>query len=124
MSDFRSLIYRPVDTNGQVGSWGHAHGMKVGLEITTTHVLTIDPDVHVFRENWDKVLVDTCRAKLSQPGHRIRPNWANIMAHQSVFALFDTDKLRALRCDWQPLRPGSCAMHTIGLVARLFGWVR
>lgn len=107
---FPGLIYRPVDTNGQVGSWGHAHGMKVGLEITTTpYVLTIDPDVHVFRENWDKVLVDTLVRSGGVAAGAPYPAWKLGKYHDfpsPVFALFDTDKLRALRCDWQPFATG------------------
>jgi hypothetical protein len=57
--DFRDITIIKNDTWQTKGSQSHASGLNIVMKnIKTPYALILDPDVHVFKKNWDTFLID------------------------------------------------------------------
>ena len=87
-------------------SISHASGLDVGLKQSSTeYSLIIDPDVHVFKSNWDSL----CLSYLDGSMHLVigapYPDWKLGKVHDYpsvVFMFFRTQEIRGLNKSFQP----------------------
>ena len=97
-----------VENDGSLNqrSISHASGLDVGLEQSSTeYSLIIDPDVHVFKSNWDSL----CLSYLDGSMHLVigapYPDWKLGKVHDYpsvVFMFFRTQEIRGLNKSFQP----------------------
>ena len=103
-----SLNIEVIQNNGEgyQRSVSHANGLDIGLrQSKTEYTLIIDPDVHVFMPNWDRLCVDY----LSKGEKRIigapYPSWKLGKVHDYpsvVFMFFRTQEIKALDKSFRP----------------------
>ena len=97
-----------VENDGSLNqrSISHASGLDVGLKQSSTeYSLIIDPDVHVFKSNWDSL----CLSYLDGSMHLVigapYPDWKLGKVHDYpsvVFMFFRTQEIRGLNKSFQP----------------------
>lgn len=86
------------------GSPAHAHGLNVVMKnIKTPFALILDPDVHIFKKNWDTFLTDlTNQNNIFTLGVSFPP-WQLGMYHNfpnPVFCFFETKQYLEFAPDW------------------------
>lgn len=96
----------PNDTKGETGSFAHASGLNFALSVLQTEFsLVIDPDVYVFKDNWDCFCIDEMNNKNYSAIGLTFPQWQLGKYHNfpnSVFCLFRTKDFKRLNADWTP----------------------
>ena len=87
-------------------SISHASGLDVGLEQSSTeYSLIIDPDVHVFKSNWDSLCLSYLDGSMNLVIGAPYPDWKLGKVHDYpsvVFMFFRTQEIRGLNKSFQP----------------------
>ena len=97
------IHYNPQEKHG---SFAHAAALNYALSIIDTEfTLITDPDVYIFKENWDQYMVQLIdRKKLYAIGTTF-PEWQLGKFHNfpnAVFCLFKTEQFRKINATWSP----------------------
>ena len=91
---------------GLKGSCGHASGLNfLTKQIKTQYVLIVDPDIHVFKDNWDSFLLERIVSQGLTAIGTTYPKWQLGKYHNfpnPVFCLYDSEKFFKLNPDWTP----------------------
>jgi len=94
------------DTQGKTGSFGHACGLNFAMsKLKTEFALVVDPDVYVFKDNWDSFCVEAINKNNYSAVGTTYPRWQLGKYHNfpnPVFCFFRTKDFRELRADWTP----------------------
>ena len=94
---------------GTQRSISHASGLDAGLkESDTEYTLIIDPDVHVFRSNWDSLCIDYFNEREKRIVGAPYPNWKLGKVHDYpsvVFMFFRTLEIKKLNESFHPFPP-------------------
>ena len=85
-------------------SRSHAEGLDIGLELVQTkYTLIVDPDVHIFKQDWDSFLLKEIeKSKLVGAPY---PPWKIGKVHDYpsvVFMFFETDRIKLLKKSFSP----------------------
>tara|TARA_B100000287_G_scaffold421798_1_gene462953 strand:+ start:548 stop:1456 length:909 start_codon:yes stop_codon:yes gene_type:complete len=90
-------------------SISHAIGLDAGLKRSDTeYTLIIDPDVHVFRSNWDDFCMDYLNRREKSIIGAPYPNWKLGKVHDYpsvVFMFFRTREIKELNKSFHPFPP-------------------
>jgi hypothetical protein len=101
-----SVKIYPHDSAGLKGSYGHASGLNYALTLLNREFsLVVDPDIHVFKNNWDAFLIDIMNNQDCSAVGTIYPQWQLGKYHNfpnPVFCFFRTDDFKKLKADWTP----------------------
>ncbi len=97
-----SLIMNKSDFRQR--SRSHAEGLDAGLELVQTkYTLIIDPDIHIFKQDWDSFLLKEIeKSKLVGVPY---PPWKIGKVHDFpsvVFMFFETAHIRSLKKSFSP----------------------
>ncbi len=94
------------DTQDLKGSDAHALGLNLALKnITTFYTLIVDPDIFVFKDNWDTFLIDLLNHNKAIVAGSTYPQWQLGKYHNfpnPVFCFFKTEEFLKLKPDWRP----------------------
>ena len=94
----------PNDTKNQRGSFAHAMGLNLAMsKLDTEYTLFVDPDVYVFKDNWDSFCIEKIRAQGCPSIGTSYPKWQLGMYHNfpsPVFCFFRTEDYRKMNADW------------------------
>ncbi|MBN2457192.1 MAG: hypothetical protein JXB29_11770 [Sedimentisphaerales bacterium] len=92
------------DPRGKTGSFAHAAALNFGLgQIQTDFALSIDPDVYVFKKNWDTFATYLIAKQGYSAIGTTYPNWQLGKYHNfpnPVFCFFRTEDFRSINADW------------------------
>ncbi len=95
-----------LDTKGLLSSAGHAYALDhVFNMIDTEFTLVIDPDVHVFMNNWDTFCINGVKDDNVLAIGAPYPSWKIGKYHNfpsPIFCFFPTDRVRQMKCKWKP----------------------
>lgn len=97
------LLNDPKSTTGSV-----AHAMGLNFAMTKLHTefaLAVDPDVHVFKKNWDTFCINEISANKCSAIGTTYPKWQLGKYHDftnPVFCLFKTKDFKNITADWTP----------------------
>lgn len=84
----------------------HAHGLNYGFkQVNSEFVLIVDPDVHVFKQNWDDFLVTLINSKeIDAAGTSFPPWWLGTYHNfpSPIFCFAKMDSLQSINADWSP----------------------
>ena len=100
-----------IQNNGEgtQRSISHASGLDAGLKKSDTeYTLIIDPDVHVFRSNWDRLCMDYLNEREKRIVGAPYPNWKLGKVHDYpsvVFMFFRTLEIKKLNESFHPFPP-------------------
>ena len=100
-----------IQNNGEgiQRSISHASGLDAGLKKSDTeYTLIIDPDVHVFRSNWDSLCMDYLNEREKRIVGAPYPNWKLGKVHDYpsvVFMFFRTLEIKKLNESFYPFPP-------------------
>jgi len=100
-----------IQNNGEgtQRSISHASGLDAGLKKSDTeYTLIIDPDVHVFRSNWDSLCMDYLNEREKRIVGAPYPNWKLGKVHDYpsvVFMFFRTLEIKKLNKSFHPFPP-------------------
>ena len=100
-----------IQNNGEgiQRSISHASGLDAGLKVSDTeYTLIIDPDVHVFRSNWDSLCMDFLNEREKRIVGAPYPNWKLGKVHDYpsvVFMFFRTLEIKKLNESFHPFPP-------------------
>ena len=101
----------PNNPREQAGSFAHALGMNFGFsKIQTEFALAVDPDIHIFKDNWDSFAIDLINTQDCSAVGTTYPQWQLGKYHNfpnPVFCLFRTQDFRAINADWTAYSQGS-----------------
>lgn len=102
----RSIHIKPIDNQNLTGSWAHAFGLNYATPgIKTPYTLIIDPDIHVFKQNWDEFLINELKKNHAIAIGAPYPSWKLGKYHNfpsPPFLLYETSEIKALGLDWTP----------------------
>jgi hypothetical protein len=91
------------DTKGET----HASGLNFALsKLETEFALVVDPDVYVFKNNWDYFAIHEINTKNCSAIGTTYPRWQLGKYHNfpnPVFCLFRTKDFKMMGSDWTPL---------------------
>lgn len=94
------------NTKGETGSFAHASGLNFAMGILETEfALVVDPDVYVFKDNWDSFAVEELNSKGCSAIGTTYPRWQLGKYHNfpnPVFCLFKTRDYKIFNADWTP----------------------
>jgi len=94
------------DARKAAGSVGHSLGLNFAMnKIETEFALAVDPDVYVFKNNWDGFCIDEINNKNCSAIGTAYPRWQLGKYHNfpsPVFCFFRTADLKTMGCDWTP----------------------
>jgi len=94
------------DARKAAGSVGHSLGLNFAMnKIETEFALAVDPDVYVFKNNWDGFCIDEINNKNYSAVGTAYPRWQLGKYHNfpsPVFCFFRAADLKAMGCDWTP----------------------
>lgn len=101
---FQNITIIRNDSRQTKGSPSHASGLNIVMKnIKTPYALILDPDVHVFKKNWDTFLIDlTNKNNIFTLGVSFPP-WQLGMYHNfpnPVFCFFETKQYLEFAPDW------------------------
>jgi GT2 family glycosyltransferase len=66
----------PIDCRNLKGSWAHALGLNYATtRVDTSYSLVVDPDIHVFKKNWDEFLISELKKKRAVAIGAPYPSW-------------------------------------------------
>ncbi len=91
-------------SNFRQRSKSHAEGLDIGLKLVQTkYTLIVDPDIHIFKQNWDSFLLEEIKkSKLVGVPY---PPWKIGKVHDFpsvVFMFFETTRIRSLKKSFSP----------------------
>ncbi len=94
------------DTKGLTGSFAHASGLNLALsKLETEFALAVDPDVYVFKNNWDWFAINEINTKNCYAIGISYPRWQLGKYHNfpnPVLCLFRTKDFKQMEADWTP----------------------
>ena len=94
------------DPGNLTGSYGHASGLNTAMNnIATQYGLIVDPDVYVFKKNWDLFLIDLLDKEQAVAAGVAYPAWQLGKYHNfpsPVFCFFHSKQFGMLNPDWAP----------------------
>ncbi|MFA5252879.1 MAG: hypothetical protein WC454_09895 [Phycisphaerae bacterium] len=101
---FQNVTIIKNDPGSLKGSPAHTHGLNVVMKnIKTPYALILDPDVHIFKKNWDTFLINlTTQNNIFTLGISFPP-WQLGMYHNfpnPVFCFFKTKRYLEFAPDW------------------------
>jgi hypothetical protein len=92
------------DPKGAKGSFAHASALNLALSmLETTFTLIVDPDVYVFKDDWDDFFVNELQINGISAIGATYPQWQLGTYHNfpnPVFCFFRTDDFRKANADW------------------------
>jgi hypothetical protein len=95
--------FSPAETNG---SRAHAKALDFALaRVDSDYTLIVDPDVHVFRQGWDRACRDALAASRAVAVGAPYPEWKVGKYHDfpsPIFCFFETARLKALGAGFEP----------------------
>lgn len=98
------------DTGNLKGSWAHAHGLNFGTNrVQTPYTVVMDPDIHIFKENWDEFLKGELKKHQAAAIGAPYPSWKLGKYHQfpsPPFIFYETSVLKTIGLDWTPFPKG------------------
>tara|TARA_Y100001970_G_C14096177_1_gene782800 strand:- start:199 stop:1107 length:909 start_codon:yes stop_codon:yes gene_type:complete len=106
LPDNLDLTIIPNNGKGTQRSISHASGLDAGLKKSNTeYTLIIDPDVHVFRSNWDGSCMDYINDREKRLIGAPYPYWKLGKVHDYpsvVFMFFRTQEIKELNKSFHP----------------------
>ena len=97
---------RKFDPKGLAGSRAHAAGLDFGLSlIDTEYLLVVDPDIYIFKNNWDSLCIDLLSENDTIAAGVPYPPWKTGKYHDfpsPPFSFFKTEFLKDINASWQP----------------------
>jgi hypothetical protein len=94
----------PNDTASEMGSFAHAMGLNLALsKLETEYSLIVDPDVYVFKDNWDSFCIKKIESEGCFSVGTTYPKWQLGAYHNfpnPVFCFFRTADYRSMKADW------------------------
>ena len=104
--EHKAVRVKPLDSGNLRGSWAHANGLNYATpRIETAYTLIIDPDVHIFKREWDVFLIDALKNEKAIAIGAPYPSWKLGKYHDfpsPPFSFFDTSAISELGMDWTP----------------------
>lgn len=101
---FQTVTIIQNDPGSLKGSSAHAHGLNVVMKnIKTPYVLILDPDVHIFKKNWDAFLINLIKQNNIFTLGVSFPPWQLGMYHNfpnPVFCFFETTQYLEFLPHW------------------------
>src|SRR4030042_2503250 len=101
---FQAATIIKNDPGGLTGSPAHAHGLNVVMKnIKTPYALILDPDVYIFKKDWDSFLIDLINQNNIFTLGVSFPPWQLGMYHNfpnPVFCFFETKQYLEFQPDW------------------------
>lgn len=95
-----------VPTHGLTGSRGHARGLDAAMpHLNTKYTLVCDPDIHVFKKDWDLFLVDLLESQGAVSAGVPYAMWRVGVYHHfpaPIFHFFKTAAIKSLDESWYP----------------------
>ena len=92
------------NTETEKGSFAHAMGLNLALgKLETEYSLIVDPDVYVFKDNWDSFCTEKIKAEGCPSIGTTYPKWQLGAYHNfpnPVFCFFRTEDYRKMNADW------------------------
>ena len=89
------------------GLHAHASALNAGFDqISSEYILTADPDIHLFRENWDSFMKQLLKEKNADAAGAPYPPWWLGTYHNfpsPVFTFAPADAMRKAETTWSPL---------------------
>jgi hypothetical protein len=103
-SQFQTLKIIKKNPGNLKGSPAHCSGLNVAMQnIETPYGLIIDPDVHVFKKEWDTFLIDLINQNSTFAAGVSFPRWQLGMYHNfpnPVFCFFKTAPYKDFAPEW------------------------
>jgi len=99
-----NLTIYPNDPKGEKGSSAHALGLNTAMDkLETEYGLIVDPDIHIFKNNWDSLCIDIIENQGCSVVGATYPQWQLGKYHNfpnPVFCFFKTDDYKTINADW------------------------
>lgn len=99
-----SIIHN--DPGNLKGLYAHSHGLNSGFaQLESEFVLTVDPDIYVFKQNWDSFLLEIITSKdIDSAGTGYPPWWLGTYHNfpSPIFCMAKTQSLKNTCADWSP----------------------
>ncbi len=99
-----NLTICPNDPKGEKGSFAHAFGLNIAMDkLETEYGLIVDPDIHIFKTNWDSLCIDIIENEGCSAVGATYPQWQLGKYHNfpnPVFCFFKTDDYKTINADW------------------------
>jgi len=118
----------PFESRDMKSSLAHAAALDYAMNfIETDYTLVIDPDVYVFKKDWDKFCINELNASDAAAAGAPYPGWKLGKYHDfpsPVFCFFRTKMLKKLKVPWTPFgntRVYNLKVFLIRQLARLCG---
>lgn len=110
-----------IDSRNLKGSWAHALGLNYATtRVGTLHTLVVDPDIHIFKNNWDDFLVSELKKKQAVAIGAPYPSWKLGKYHDfpsPPFFFYETLAFKDPKMDWTPF-PTNPFYRIYNLLAR------
>ncbi len=94
----------PNDTKGEKGSFAHALALNTAMNrLETKYALVIDPDVYIFKNNWDCFCIENIENEGCSAIGASYPRWQLGKYHNfpnPVFCFFKTQDYKLINADW------------------------
>lgn len=94
----------PNDPKTEKGSFAHALALNKAMDkLETQYALVVDPDIHIFKTNWDSFCIDTIESQGCLAVGSTYPQWQLGKYHNfpnPVFCFFKTEDYKLINADW------------------------
>ena len=114
----------PFSVGQAKGSIAHARALDRAMEaLATPYSLIIDPDIYVFKQDWDAFCVNLLDRNEAVAVGAPYPVWKTGKYHDfpsPPFCFFRTEALQSLSSDWYPYARGRVE-HSAKFAARMIG---
>ena len=99
-----NLTICPNYPKGEKGSRAHALGLNMAMDkLETEYGLIVDPDIHIFKTNWDSFCIDIIKNQGCSAVGATYPQWQLGKYHNfpnPVFCFFKTEDYKKINADW------------------------
>jgi len=99
-----NLTICPNNTKGEKGSFAHSLGLNTAMDkLETEYGLIVDPDIHIFKDNWDSFCIDIINNEGCFAVGTTYPQWQLGKYHNSpnpVFCFFKSEDYKTINADW------------------------
>lgn len=99
-----NLSICPNDPKKEKGSSAHALGLNKAMDkLETEYGLIVDPDIHIFKDNWDAFCIDIIKNQGCSAVGATYPQWQLGKYHNfpnPVFCFFKTEDYKKINADW------------------------
>jgi len=103
---YKRVHIEEIHSGNLKGSWAHAHGLNFATNrVQTPYTVVMDPDIHLFKEQWDEFLIGELVKHEAMAIGAPYPSWKLGKYHQfpsPPFIFYKTSVLKTLGLDWSP----------------------